>query len=316
MNSLKMEYENLLKSSNNKKNEFDGFFLQNSDNILLNKLHIRQGLINSENNSEKTSDKTFQLFPFVYYNNNKDETKQNTILSRQEVPKSQLTEIVPYNSFDKYCYLDNEKNLMDSSMYSKTDFDIDSDGKNEDKKVKNDCFVIIYNKLTYHSNLMLLKDEYKNNNLVLNILDKNFDTWFGNDFTKIAFNGDLKLTTEQEEELKKSFNGVCYRNQNNIQQEYERFISNISVKNDNSKKLSLVKALDIIKNKFDITDNVQDRIRSSELNNLFIETIQKEYNHSLLDNDIQTLFLDIISGLGLKKKRYSSGNYYYGIIKK
>jgi hypothetical protein len=99
----------------------------------------------------------------------------------------------------------------------------------------------------------------------------------------------------------------------------ERKVFKLKNEIKNASPLSVEDCALIIKKHFHINDNPNNRIRSTELNTMFIEIINEDLmtqNKCIDDEYIISIFVDIVKELGLKKKRYSAGNFYYGIEKK
>lgn len=153
------------------------------------------------------------------------------------------------------------------------------------------------------------------------ILHNNFDIWFGNDFdfikilTSDSIQCDIKLLME-------TFHLKTFDKKQMIYDEWKYMERKVFKQKDGEKlssKLSIEECASIIKKHFHINDDPNNRIRSTELSTMFIEIINDELlnkNKYVDDEYIISIFVDIVKELGLKKKRYSAGNFYYGIEKK
>ncbi len=153
------------------------------------------------------------------------------------------------------------------------------------------------------------------------IIENNFDVWFGNDFEYIKIFTSDSIQCDIEV-LMKSFHKTLFEKKQMIHDEWkylERKVFKLKNEVKNASPLSVEDCALIIKKHFYINDNPNNRIRSTELNTMFIEIINEELmtqNKCIDDEYIISIFVDIVKELGLKKKRYSAGNFYYGIEKK
>ena len=166
---------------------------------------------------------------------------------------------------------------------------------------------------------------------LIQMLENHFDVWFGNSFELMK----MKSKSEFEKKhhsvnlmtlLYQNFHMKPYMNRESIKDEWKAFekmyMSSVNSKGKEESsqiRLSIFDYVSILKNHFTIDDDVNHRIRSTELNNMFVEVLTKELEKKecQLDEDyFITNFADVVKELGLKKKRYASGNFYFGIVRK
>lgn len=72
---------------------------------------------------------------------------------------------------------------------------------------------------------------------------------------------------------------------------------------------------DFIKYNFNITNNIEDKMKASDLCNLLVQSPAINIDKSKL-NGFRNRLSNYLLSIGLKKKRYNDGYYYYGIIEK
>jgi hypothetical protein len=186
------------------------------------------------------------------------------------------------------------------------------------ENINNDYLLVIYNKEEKEGNLF----EMKVSNEFKKILQNNFDIWFGNDF-------DLYKLVEKEkveknmEEITNEFKEKKFETKNMFIEKWvyleDLYLKEKSNKIKISKKMEIKDCIQILNKYFEWNDNVENRIRSTELSNIFLEKMNDylgKMNTYIEEYDFIPLFLDIVKELNLKKKRYSAGNFYYGIIEK
>jgi hypothetical protein len=166
---------------------------------------------------------------------------------------------------------------------------------------------------------------------IIKMLENHFDVWFGNSFEMIK----MKEKSEFERThhsvnlmtlVYQNFHMKPYMKRENIQEEWKAFermyLTNITEKGKETSFsicLSIFDYVSILKNHFTIDDDVSHRVRSTELNNMFVDVLTTELRKKECELDEEyfiTIFSDLVKELGLKKKRYAAGNFYYGIVKK
>ncbi len=145
--------------------------------------------------------------------------------------------------------------------------------------------------------------------------------FFGNEFVFIeAFKEDS--IDVNFEDVYNDFNGKYFVNRNEVT-EYYKIISKRYKKEVIIQKcevsLSVETYCSIIRKYYNIDTNMENRVRSTELSTKLIDVINQdiEKEHKYINEDhFISKFSEIVSELGLSKKRYASGNYYYGISQK
>ena len=202
------------------------------------------------------------------------------------------------------------------------------DQKSKDlENIKNEIIINVYDRDRHMSILCQMKLPKS----LIQMLENHFDVWFGNSFELMK----MKSKSEFEKKhhsvnlmtlLYQNFHMKPYMNRESIKDEWKAFekmyMSSVNSKGKEESsqiRLSIFDYVSILKNHFTIDDDVNHRIRSTELNNMFVEVLTKELEKKecQLDEDyFITNFADVVKELGLKKKRYASGNFYFGIVRK
>ncbi len=231
-------------------------------------------------------------------------------------------EEVNYN-LDAYFYGSNasyEIEQMKNMIYMKKD-------KSEKEKSIKEMMINVYDRNGHMSILCQMKLPKS----IIQMLENHFDVWFGNSFEMIKMkeksefertNHSVNLMTL----VYQNFHMKPYMKRENIQEEWKAFermyLTNVSEKGkevSSSIRLPIFDYISILKNHFTIDDDVSHRVRSTELNNMFVDVLTTELRKKECELDEEyfiTIFSDVVKELGLKKKRYAAGNFYYGIVKK
>ncbi len=176
--------------------------------------------------------------------------------------------------------------------------------------------MIIYNKKTYTS-------EYIEINMNPNSFAEEFfrklyeslpfyNRWFGLDFEKIDKIDLNKYDEIQKAHLRKTFQHVFHENRDSVSASLEHILAILNKPKQQTPSISVNECVELIRNHFQIDDDSQKKIRSTELTQIFIKLIQSHFQDAK-EVQILNIFPDIIQELGLQKKRMSSGIFYYGI---
>jgi len=176
--------------------------------------------------------------------------------------------------------------------------------ENESKNLSN--FYLMYNKI-FQLGIILNENEYNKikeyNELGFNLI-KIFN------FEKKNIN----IIKMFDIYFNKYFNNI-----NEINSSIKTFENTIKLlnKNKNNKKEDILKkkVLNYIKKNYKITDNTNEKIKASEL----CKILEKNININIeIKNSIifRNKLYKYLVELGIKKKRFSSGIYYYGLTKK
>lgn len=195
------------------------------------------------------------------------------------------------------------------------------------ENITNEMIINVYDRNRHMSILCQVKLPIS----LIQMLENHFDVWFGNSFELMK----MKSKSEFEKKhhsvnlmtlLYQNFHMKPYMNRESIKEEWKAFekmyMSSVDYKGKEEStqiRLSIFDYVSILKNHFTIDDDVNHRIRSTELNNMFVEVLTKELvkKGCQIDEDyFITNFTDVVKELGLKKKRYASGNFYFGIVRK
>jgi hypothetical protein len=231
-------------------------------------------------------------------------------------------EIVNYN-LDAYFYASNASHdvkQMKNIIY------MNKDESEKDKSIK-EMMINVYDRNGHMSILCQMKLPKS----IIQMLENHFDVWFGNSFEMIK----MKEKSEFERThhsvnlmtlVYQNFHMKPYMKRENIQEEWKSFermyLTNVSEKGkeaSSSIRLPIFDYISILKNHFTIDDDVNHRVRSTELNNMFVDVLTTELKKKECELDEEyfiTIFSDVVKELGLKKKRYATGNFYYGIVSK
>jgi hypothetical protein len=233
-----------------------------------------------------------------------------------------------YDNKNRYLYVNNnpyffnqDEVSLDSFYTSPLDNIYEKENKKKNKLDDNDennYIFVIYNKDEKEGNIFEMKISKEFEKIVQN----NFDIWFGNDFDMYKFIDKNKIKKDTDE-IMKEFKDKKYVTKNTFIEQWV-YMENIFMKEKTnkvrmSKKMDIKDCVQILNKYFEWNDNVENRIRSTELSNLFLEKINDylgKMNNYMEEYDFIPLFLDIVKELNLKKKRYSAGNFYYGILEK
>ncbi len=233
-----------------------------------------------------------------------------------------------YESLDNknlYSYLNDQVGLyagLDSYFTSPLEntYERNNVKYNKQKEDTNNLYIgVIYNKEDKEGKIIEIETTEEFKKILLN----NFDIWFGNDFDmyKLIDKNKIERSTE---DIVQEFKDKKYPTKN-IFVEHWIYMESIFMKEKTNTKMRIHKKMEIkdciqILNKyFEWNDNVEHRIRSTELSNIFLEKMNDylgKMNNYIEESDFIPLFLEIVKELNLKKKRYSAGNFYYGIIEK
>ncbi len=292
-------------------------FSERTNNIINNQNIDKNDL---KNMSELPNSKTFRFTnPFDKINNSKN--YQYTDLT-DYYHRYDNKETFNYISNDEYTQtytflgptLDNFFASPLENIYEK------ENEKNikSNENTNDDYLLVIYNKEEKEGNLfeMKISNEFKK------ILQNNFDIWFGNDFDLYKMVEKQKVEKNMEEIISE-FKNNKFETKNAFIEKWvyleDLYLKEKSNKIKISKKMEIKDCIQILNKYFEWNDNVENRIRSTELSNIFLEKINNylgKMNTYIEEYDFIPLFLDIVKELNLKKKRYSAGNFYYGIIEK
>lgn len=222
---------------------------------------------------------------------------------------SYLNDGLPYNSLDSYFTSPLENTYERHNVKY-----------NKQKEDTNNLYIgVIYNKEEKEGKIVEIETTEQFKKILLN----NFDIWFGNDFDmyKLIDKNKIERSTD---DIVQEFKDKKYPTKN-IFVEHWIYMESIFMKEKTNTKMRIHKKMEIkdciqILNKyFEWNDNVEHRIRSTELSNIFLEKMNDylgKMNNYIEESDFIPLFLEIVKELNLKKKRYSAGNFYYGIIEK
>lgn len=203
----------------------------------------------------------------------------------------------------------------------------------KDEKVKdieniiNEMIINVYDRNRHMSIVCQLKLPKS----LIQMLENHFDVWFGNSFELMKMKEKCDFEKKYHSVnlmtlIYQNFHMKPYMNRESIKEEWKAFekmyMSGIDYKGKEESSpicLSIFDYVSILKNHFTIDDDVNHRIRSTELNNMFLEVLTKELEKKgcqINEDYFITNFADVVKELGLKKKRYASGNFYFGIVRK
>ncbi len=237
----------------------------------------------------------------------------------------------PQNILNKYSYIDDNKDplshkpLYDSVstkelIHKWSPMVIEKNEKREKDGFKKNIF-IFYHKTNKVCNVF----QYELSQDISNILNKTiydyFDIFYGNEFVFIEALKEDSIDVEFVN-VYNDFNGKYFLNRNEVN-EYYKLISKRYKKEVIIQKCEVVLSVEeyckIIRKYYNIDTNTDHRVRSTELSTKLIDIINQdiENKHQYINEDhFISKFSEIVSELGLSKKRYASGNYYYGISQK
>jgi hypothetical protein len=206
----------------------------------------------------------------------------------------------------------------------------------EDTDIKN----IINNINNLNSTLNNLKD-IKDNiededpidnsdiDIEINDKEKRFNLYYYNNYTnKInLINNDekyLKLINDEifpELSFINSFNDTIQNNnffnriKNNVYLSMEHAINSFEFLRNNTNKITMETVKEKFLESFETTSNIKDIMKSSSLQSEMIIILGIIENEDKIKK-VKQLLPKILKELKLKKKRFSDGNYWYGIIRK
>lgn len=199
--------------------------------------------------------------------------------------------------------------------------DFSKESKLSDLVDENYHIFIFYNNSLKKCNVF--KYKLDNDDFINKSVFDYFDIFYGNEFSFI----DVFKESEINVSFENIVNDFIYKEFVNRSGalNYYNFISKNYKKEEEKTfekkeiKYSILEYVSIIRQYYHIDTNIENRVRSSELSMKMIDVIN---NHIAKDNlyvcedHFISKFSEIASELGLSKKRYSSGNYYYGIREK
>lgn len=242
----------------------------------------------------------------------------------------------PQNIVNKYSYIEEKPDPMlfitatkellfnIKREYSPVSHHFDDETREKMKREKDGLkktIFIFYHKVNKNCNVF----QYELSQDISNILNKTiydyFDIFYGNEFVFIEALKEDSIDVEFVN-IYNDFNGKYFLNRNEVN-EYYKLISKRYKKEVVIQKSEVVLSVEeyckIIRKYYNIDTNVDNRIRSTELSTKLIDIINQdiENKHQYINEDhFISKFSEIVSELGLSKKRYASGNYYYGISQK
>jgi hypothetical protein len=187
---------------------------------------------------------------------------------------------------------------------------------------------ILYNKITKHCNVFKYNLQQNSQNIINKIIYDYFDIWFGNEFVFIETLKSSDIIVDFDT-VYNDFANRDFMNRNEVIHRYEQCIKKyLPQKMELSQEvqiplkevqLTIDQYCSIIRKYYNIDNNIENRVRSTELSTSMIEKINKDLAevHQYVDEEhFISRFIDVTSKLGLCKKRYAAGNYYYGISEK
>lgn len=126
----------------------------------------------------------------------------------------------------------------------------------------------------------------------------------------------IRLSTQQEkynDMLKELFHKKAFKNIDTLSLKINNFIDLFDLERKNPSSKDIDKLNICLKNYFIISDDQNDKMKSSELQQSILYFIKNDVNE--IDNFKQKL-PGLLLESGLKKKRLRDGNFYWGIKKK
>jgi hypothetical protein len=134
------------------------------------------------------------------------------------------------------------------------------------------------------------------------------------DYTQLLFS-DIIYIGEINNCLRNTCHAQLYDNLESFKEFYKQ-LQESKIQNDTNELGNVSEFLkEYISNSYDITDKQEHRIKSSVLYNKFITDLKENIQDKTLTLSLQSFSNGLIS-LGLKKKRYADGFYYYGLSDK
>ncbi len=204
---------------------------------------------------------------------------------------------------------------------------IESESESESDKEEPYTIFIFYNKVTKSCNVFKYNLQQNSENIINKIIFDFFDVWFGNEFIFIQ-NLNSKEIIVSFDDIYNDFAINTFINRNEVLLRYEqcskKYFSQKEVVPEalgplKEVQLTIDQYCTIIRKYYNIDNNIDNRVRSTELSLAMIEKINRdlESTREYVDEEhFISRFIEITSKLGLCKKRYSAGNYYYGISEK
>ncbi len=328
------EFNDICVSFNTFDNDgFNGLCSLTSDdevNNLISQLNVDnsiEGYNYSLSNLSNNIDKLFVYNKYIKKNEN-DSTK---IKFPYKPDENYIEELLKHKILDNvstYTFNNNTSILNDNSSIFNNESSLKQILKNnylnnisENKVVDNTHTFIFYNNSTKQCNVFKYILSNNEDNLLTKSIFEFFDIFYANDFSRIAIlkNSEINVSFET---IYNDFLNKQFPNRSNAT-EYYNFVSKNYIKEVVVEKkeveYSIQEYVSIIRTYYHIDTNIENRVRSSELSTKMIDIINnhiKNENKYINEDHFISKFSEIASELGLSKKRYSSGNYYYGIREK
>jgi hypothetical protein len=301
INNITSEYRN-----NCIKSQFDDNF-----NLLINNIKhiinfsnlkfkintIKQEFINIKNitNNININNKPFYNISTNIINNNKTDNIKDNIKIEDYIFKKSINyneiksnEIKPIDYNNKYFNIINDigENLIN---------DI---GKNLKENIKN---ILVFNNDYLIS--FIIKNPTINELKILNNKKHGFELYY-----------EFNLNKNNDQIIKKIFDKITFDNKQDFIEELKTL--ELIIKQNTKENKFIIekkKIIDFININYKITNNIKDKIKANELFKIITNssnTLNKE------DIGLRNRLSNYLLELGLQKKRFSDGFYYYGIIKK
>jgi hypothetical protein len=184
---------------------------------------------------------------------------------------------------------------------------------------------IFYNKISKHCHVFKYNLQENSENIINKIIYDYFDIWFGNEFVFIETLKSSDIIVDFET-VYNDFANRDFINRNEVLHRYDQCVKKYFPQKELPQEVSLKEVqltidqyCSIIRKYYNIDNNVENRVRSTELSISMIEKINEDLanSHQYVDEEhFISRFIEITNTLGLCKKRYAAGNYYYGISEK
>ena len=275
--------------------------IDNIKSLYENKKYLKQDLYNDssftkENNDKNSLNSEFKHHSeYIYNKSNRNEFFY--LMNGNDIDNSkQIKPLSNDNHFILNPYLN------DDTIYQNLNYEIIDYNKNEDT----DLLIMISN-----TKILITFIKLNPNSTELNFLKNN----------KYNFNIELKLKIKKNKQLVDIINNIANDKYYSHEDELKQKINNINdiINNNNhiiQKNEEELKVKTIINNLFIINNDIRDKIKANELFKI-VESELISINFKI-DNSIsfRNRFSKYLINLGLQKKRFKDGFYYYGLINK
>jgi len=224
------------------------------------------------------------------------------------------TDILAFNYKQDYFNINNSynsplKNIKDNSLDNSLNNNIDE----LSNELFNELYIVINKEYIYSFIINNPNDIHKS---ILNNNNYGFENSYKLKYNKSNQNYKNIITIIENIFQDKFFESIDI---------YETFLNTINIletQNNYNLNKEHMYIENFIKSNYNITNNINDKIKSSVLNEIINTYIYNDrlHNTSIINNTNSISFRNKLSNyllnIGLHKKRFSDGIYYYGLVKK